>query len=124
MQTRSQTKLEIANALVDLSDSNSDCESDFEEPEGDYCHGASKPTTVVRYTMAGGGAHWWLYEVHFTESGYAYKEQSEVYIVNEQGRHLQSGMRLYSNDDYLMLETDDYYTRTGDSSWRQIELYE
>ena len=107
-----------------IADSNSDCGSDIEEPEGDYCYGASEPTTVVRYTMAGGGAHWWLYEVHFTESGYAYKEQSEVYIVNGQGRHLQSGMRLYSNDDYLMLETDDYYTRTGDSSWRQIELYE
>ena len=97
----------------------SDDESDDEEQEplGDYCYGASKPSTVIMYTMAGGGAHWWNYEVHFQES-----EQIKVYINNESGKHLQWNKRLFCDDsgNYLLLEDKD----SDLCGYREIELHE
>jgi hypothetical protein len=92
-------------------------EEEEEEPEGDYCYGASKPSTVIMYTMAGGGAHWWNYEVHFQES-----EQIEVYINNESGKHLQWNKRLFCDDsgNYMLLEDKDFEL----CGYREIELHE
>lgn len=69
---------------------------------GDYCFGHTDPVKVVFYTMAGGGAHWWNYEVHYdVETG----EQLEVYVNNIEGRSCQQNKRLFVwGCDYLRLE--------------------
>jgi len=73
--------------------------------EGDYCYGASVPCTTVTYTMAGGGGHWWNYEVQFKEG-----EQVLVYINSNKGRALQLGKTLFVSEcgDYLRLEDHDF----------------
>ena len=43
--------------------------------------------TVIYYTMAGGGAHWWDYEVHYDDNG----QQAKVY------RHDINGCRVLFN---------------------------
>ena len=76
--------------------------SNFENV-GDHCYGASKPDVVIYYEMAGGGAHWWKYEVHYeADTG----EQNAVYILDQHGRHHKTQMRLYyheENSDCLLL---------------------
>ena len=62
------------------------CEEEKEEElAGDLCVGASG--TVIYYTMAGGGAHWWDYEVHYDDNG----QQAKVY------RHDINGCRVLFN---------------------------
>ena len=83
--------------------------SDEEEEElaGDLCYGASDPYKVITYTMAGGGAHWWNYEVHYDDAG----QQANVYINNIHGCHEQYNQLLFFHKDHpdqLRLEDDDW----------------
>lgn len=98
------------------------CEDDSDEEEeelaGDYCYGVSKPTTVIIYTMAGGGAHWWNYEVHYDDDG----QQVEIYINDINGKHKQRKKVLFYTEDspdQLRLEDDDFV----EDKWFQLEHY-
>lgn len=55
--------------------------------------------------MAGGGAHWWNYEVHYDDTG---EEQLEMYINNINGRHYQADMRLFVLDSHLRMEHEKF----------------
>ena len=87
--------------------------SDEEEEElaGDLCYGASDPYKVITYTMAGGGAHWWEYEVHYDDKGQQAKvfrndiNCSRVLFAFQRGRVL-----YYYEDkpDQLRLEDTDF----------------
>lgn len=95
------------------------CEEEEEEEEelaGHLCAGASDPATVITYTMAGGGAHWWEYEVHYDADG----QQTEVYINDTDGHEyllhqvlfyyedqpdqLRVGPRCFDEDKWVLLE--------------------
>ena len=97
------------------------CEDDSDEEEelaGDWCYGASKPTTVIIYTMAGGGDHWWNYEVHYDDDG----QQAYVSINNINGKHYQRKKVLFyyeDKPDQLRLEDDDF----NEDKWIQLEHY-
>jgi hypothetical protein len=88
------------------------------EYQGDRCYGASDPATVITYTMAGGGAHWWNYELHFDADG----QQLEVYINDTDGKRLMRNKVLFFHDedaDMLLLE-DAGFT---DDHWHQLVHY-
>ena len=94
--------------------------SDEEEEElaGDLCYGASDPMTAIIYTMAGGGAHWWNYEVHYDDAG----QQANVYINNIHGCHQQYNQLLFFHEDHpdqLRLEDDDFEA----DKWNQLVHY-
>ena len=89
-----------------------------EELEGDWCYGATDPRTVITYTMAGGGAHWWKYEVHFDVD-----VQKEVYVNNTNGRHRKRGEKLFfhkDQTDQLRLEHNDFDLENED--WVELML--
>ncbi len=98
---------------------NDDSDEEEEELAGDYCYGATDPATVIIYTMAGGGDHWWNYEVHYDEDG----QQSEVFINNINGKSLPLPKKVlfYYEDqpDQLRLEDDDF----EEDKWFQLEHY-
>ena len=78
-----------------------------DEPEGDCCAGATDPRIVITYTMAGGGSHWWNYEVHYDADG----EQEAVYINNKNGKEYKRGERLFHHEehpDQLRIEARDF----------------
>ena len=91
-------------------------EEEEEELAGHLCAGASDPATVITYTMAGGGAHWWEYEVHYDADG----QQTEVYINDTDGHEyllhqvlfyyedqpdqLRVGPRCFDEDKWVLLE--------------------
>jgi len=54
-----------------LSDDNAGPQNEMEEeePPGDFCFGAGDPAMAITYTMAGGGAHWSNFEVHYNKEG-------------------------------------------------------
>ena len=57
--------------------------------------------------MAGGGSHWWNYEVHFGNDG----QQKAVYVNNTDGKRHERGMKLFYNEDdgdMLRLELADF----------------
>ena len=99
------------------------CEDDSDEEEeelaGDPCYGASDPYKVIIYTMAGGGDHWWNYEVHYDDDG----QQVDVYINNINGKSLPLPRKVifYYEDqpDQLRLEDDDF----DEDKWIQLEHY-
>ena len=94
-------------------------EEEEDEPEGDCCAGATDPRIVITYTMAGGGAHWWNYEVHYDiESG----EQKELYINNKNGKEYQRGERLFHHEehpDQLRIEARDFEQQ----DWHEMVHY-
>jgi len=95
----------------------SESESDEEELPGDLIAGATDPRTVITYTMAGGGSHWWNYEVHFKDG-----EQTDVYINNTNGKFHQRNQILYYHDDQpdqVRLEDRDF----SDEKWHELVRY-
>jgi hypothetical protein len=93
-------------------------EDEEEELPGDLCAGASDPATVIIYTMAGGGAHWWNYEVHYDDDG----QQSEVYINSINGCRFQRGQVLFYYEDMpdqLRLEDRDF----DEDKWNEMVHY-
>ena len=97
---------------------NSDTESE-PELEGANCAGASYPRIVITYTMAGGGAHWENWEVHYDiESG----DQKELYINNINGHHYEYGMKLFYHEDepdQLRIEATDF----EQEDWQEMVHY-
>ncbi len=97
------------------------CEDDSDEEEeelaGDPCYGASDPYKVIIYTMAGGGNHWWNYEVNYDDDG----QQVDVYINNINGKSLSSKVLFYYEDqpNQLRLEDEDF----DEDKWIQLEHY-
>ena len=93
-------------------------EEEEEELPGALCAGASDPATVIIYTMAGGGAHWENYEVHYDDDG----QQAEVYINNINGHHYQWNQVLFYYEDLpdqFRLEDKDF----DEDKWIQLEHY-
>ena len=94
-------------------------EEEEDEPEGECCAGATDPRIVITYTMAGGGAHWENWEVHYDiESG----EQKELYINNKNGHHYEYGMRLFYHEehpDQLRIEARDFEQK----DWNEMVHY-
>ena len=100
------------------TDDEGDDSSDEEEEElaGDLCAGASDPALVIIYTMAGGGAHWWNYEVHYDDDG----QQAGVYINNINGCRSQWNQVLFYYEDLpdqLRLEDTDFEA----DGWSRLE---
>ena len=92
-------------------------ESDEEELPGDLIAGATDPKITITYTMAGGGSHWWNYEVHFKDG-----EQTDVYINNTHGKFRQRNQILYYHDDQpdqVRLEDRDF----SDEKWHELVRY-
>ena len=107
---------EVKAAFPDDYAEHLDEEEEEEALRGDLCAGASDPCTVILHTMAGGGAHWWNYEVHYDQSS---GEQECVYINDINGQRYQRGKRLYyheDNGDQLLLEDKDF----GDEKWHEM----
>jgi hypothetical protein len=88
--------------------------------EGDYCYGASEPSIVRTFTMAGGGAHWWEYVVHFDPTS---GEQTAVYIHSAAGMDFMQEKCLFwrqydgNREVHLRLEWSDF----DDADWRKLE---
>lgn len=77
-----------------LEESDSD-EEDEEEEKGDWCYGVNACRSKT-YIMAGGGSHWWNYVVEFdTDTG----EQTDVYVENKDGRHIERDRSLFVSED-------------------------
>jgi hypothetical protein len=97
----------------------SNASSNDPEEIGDRVAGATEPRTVITYTMAGGGSHWWNYEVHFDKDG----TQQEVYVNNKDGKRLEDGMRIFYNEDdadLFRLEPADF----TDEKWPEFQRFE
>ena len=97
-------------------------EEEEEELAGDLCAGASDPYRVITYTMAGGGAHWWEYEVHYDDEG----QQKRVYRNDTNGSRVlfnfQRGRVLFyyeDQPDQLRLEDTDFEC----DKWVLLEHY-
>ena len=102
----------------DKEDEESESESE-DEPEGECCAGATDPRIVITYTMAGGGAHWENWEVHYD---IADGEQKELYINNITGHHREYGMKLFYHED----ETDQLRIEAKDfehEDWHEMVHY-
>ena len=102
---------EIFDSNEDATDSSDNEDSDDDDSEddlanSDYVYGMT--TSIIKtLVMAGGSSSWWNYEIHFNEEG----DQEKVYIVNESGKSLQIGKRLfyYENEpDRVILKDEDY----------------
>ena len=107
----------LAPVVCEEAGDPSESESE-EELEGDWCYGDTDPRTVITYTMAGGGAHWWNYEVHFDVD-----VQKEVYVNNTNGRHRKRGEKLFYHKvqtDKLRLEHNDFDLENED--WVELML--
>ena len=103
----------ICEEVGDPSESESE-----DEPEGDCCAGATDPRIVITYTMAGGGSHWWNYEVHYGADG----EQEAVYINNKNGKEYKRGERLFHHEehpDQLRIEARDFEHK----DWHEMVHY-
>ena len=60
------------------------------------------------------------YEVHFNREGI----QEEVYLVNQSGRSLQSGKRLFyyeDNPDMLILKDEEFVERSATYGWFELD---
>ena len=109
-------KTECGECVVCEDPSESESE---DEPEGECCAGATDPRIVITYTMAGGGAHWENWEVHYD---IASGEQKELYINNKNGHHYEYGMRLFRHEehpDQLRIEANDFEQK----DWHEIVHY-
>lgn len=83
------------------------------------CYGMRKQKSII-LTMAGGGSHWWDYEIVFLDD-----EDYEVYVISKDGRGKVEEVRIFyddTGDDTLydisvfdeekieyFEESDDYY---------------
>ena len=108
-------KTECGECVVCEDPSESESE---DELEGDCCAGATDPRIVITYTMAGGGSHWWNYEVHYGADG----EQEAVYINNKNGKEYQRGERLFHHEehpDQLRIEARDFEQK----DWHEMVHY-
>ena len=93
-------------------------ETEPEEHRGDRCLGTIDPVTVITYTMAWGGSHWWNYEVHFDADG----NQLDVHINDTNGTRLMPNKVLFFHDedaDMLLLEAAGF----TDDHWHQLVHY-
>ena len=95
------------------------CEEEEKEEElaGGLCAGTSDPALVITYTMAGGDAHWWNYEVHYDDDSGV---QKKVYINDHNGCHFQRGQLLFYYEDLreqLRLEDKDFEAE----GWHALE---
>ena len=101
-------------AQIDPSESESE-----DEPEGECCAGATDPRIVITYTMAGGGAHWENWEVHYD---IADGQQKELYINNITGHNHEYGMKLFYHEDHpdqLRIEAKDF----EQEDWQEMVHY-
>ena len=74
--------------------------------------------TVITYTMAGGGSHWWNYEVHYDKDG----EQKYVYVNNRHGQEERTGGTLWTSGDRLVYQKEQPFADNEDP-WFALNHY-
>ena len=74
--------------------------------------------TAITYTMAGGGSHWWNYEVHFDEDGH----QKYVYVNNQHGKREETGGHLWTNGDRLVYQSEQPFA-DSEEPWFEIHNF-
>ena len=106
---------EDATDSSDNEDSDDD-ESDDDLANSDYVYGST--TSIIKTLVMARGVGWWTYEVHYKENG----DQEKVYIVNQSGRSLQRGKRLFyyeEDPDRVILKDEDF----ADIDWIMLFHY-
>ncbi len=94
----------------------------FEPKEVYNCKVTKK--IIIELIMAGGGSHWWRYEIEFGRNYLFYGDEYKVFIVSKDGRELRENSKLFINlDDNEIIETtnnEEYKRMEKNNDYREV----
>tara|TARA_R110002051_G_scaffold3679_3_gene19848 strand:- start:6995 stop:7390 length:396 start_codon:yes stop_codon:yes gene_type:complete len=94
----------ISKIIMDYKEQIEEYEQEFVEDCYRSSYGERKEIVKkVNITMAGGGSHWWNYEIIFDDD-----EDYEVYVISKDGREERASRIFFEEDEvYGLYEVDE-----------------